>query len=526
MLVPLNQTRRWLCRGVIVALVAFYLATRLVNLTLLPIFIDEATQIRWAGDLLVPSRLREPIFYGKFLQPALTISLLSLLSEPLLALRSVSVIAGLATLGGTYLLARRLYSPLVGLVASLLYIVSLFNLFYDRMGLADGLQATWSIWVLLFSLEAVQSRCREHPLALGVALGAGILTKASGLFLFLTPPLVALFYGHKSSWRALLRQGAMAYAVAFAMLAPLVLVSLIPSPTTGRSLLWASAELEKNALGAASDHFALVAWNLELAASWLIDYWGWPLILAAGAAFVIGLKYRDQRALLLGLLALFPTAVYVLIAGGWWPRYLVFTTIPVLILAAHFIVGAARKIVVGLASQQQWSAWLAMLGRGVLVTVGLLAVAMPWLNTGYWLLRDPIQAPLPMTDRILFVEGWPAGYGIREATTFLQDEARRRGEPVTAVRHCCRISSLLDGLAIYLHRRPDVRLVTLNLYLSDEIARLKDLAARQTFYYVSNEPQEPHLAVSPAKFGIESKLVWVYHKPGQRSRIEIYVVNP
>jgi len=226
--------------------------------------------------------------------------------------------------------------------------------------------------------------------------------------------------------------------------------------------------------------------------------------------------------MLLGSLALLGVGVYVVIAKGWAPRYLVFTTVPVLVLAASFIVEIAQKVATWLVAKRDV---LLEPSRCGLTLSFLLMVSASWLVTDYVLLSDPIQAELPREDRILFVEGWTAGYGIREAVTFLRDEARQRGEPVTAIKHCCYIASL-DGLAVYLTGQRDVQLVTLNLYLPDDIARLQQFAVRQTFYYVSNEPQEPSQAVSPAKFGIESKLVWVYHKPGQRSRIEIYVVNP
>jgi len=149
-----NEWKWYIFGGVTIFLAAIFL--RVYNLTLLPVFVDEAIYIRWAQVMRAESTLRFlPLSDGK--QPLfmwLVIPFLKVFSDPLLAGRLVSVTAGAATLVGIFLLAYVLFkSKKVAIMAALIYAVSPFSFFFDRMALADSLLSTFGVWTLLFALS-------------------------------------------------------------------------------------------------------------------------------------------------------------------------------------------------------------------------------------------------------------------------------------------------------------------------------------------------------------------------------------
>src|SRR3989344_7067282 len=92
-------------------LIIAYLASRLTNLTILPIFTDEAIYSYWAQIALHDPVNRfvsledgkQPLFiwFGAILQ--------NFISDPLIAMRLVSVISGMFSLIGIYLLTKNLF---------------------------------------------------------------------------------------------------------------------------------------------------------------------------------------------------------------------------------------------------------------------------------------------------------------------------------------------------------------------------------------------------------------------------------
>src|SRR5574341_1123005 len=119
-------------------LLGLYLLTRLTNLTQLPVFTDEAIYIRWSqiGSQDANWRFisltdgKQPLFTW------LAMITVRIFSDPLLAGRVVSVIAGFFTMIGVWVLAKEVFQkPRIAYLASALYVLSPFALVYDRMAL-------------------------------------------------------------------------------------------------------------------------------------------------------------------------------------------------------------------------------------------------------------------------------------------------------------------------------------------------------------------------------------------------------
>lgn len=163
-------------------LIILYFLIRLPNLTLLPIFTDETNYLDWGWRAIhAPGHLWYSLYDAK---PPLVMWLFglfqSLISDPLLAGRLVSVLFGLATLLGLYFVAKKYFSVSVALLTSVFYLLSpLFHL-YDRQALMESALTAVFVWLIYFF---------DHPLISGLLLGLGLLIKPTAL-LFFAPFLV------------------------------------------------------------------------------------------------------------------------------------------------------------------------------------------------------------------------------------------------------------------------------------------------------------------------------------------------
>ena len=177
-------------------LVLLYLVTRLYGLTALPISSHEATWIHWAQIivqypnewLIASSNGQQPLFTW------LTAITLNIFSDPLAAGRWVSVLAGLFSLTGLYLIGRDLFNQIIGFLVGLIYIWVPYVYFFDRLAHPHGLLLAFGIWTLRWAMHIVQET-RPSLKAfkiLGMLMGAALLTHARALFLF--PILILIFY--------------------------------------------------------------------------------------------------------------------------------------------------------------------------------------------------------------------------------------------------------------------------------------------------------------------------------------------
>ena len=175
---------------------------------------------------------------------------------------------------------------------------------------------------------------------------------------------------------------------------------------------------EKAAL-AEEGRLALVARNASLAAEWLWAYWTPGLVIAGLLATALALFRRRRLELLLVFAWTFPLAVFIIGAAVWYPRYVVFITVPFLSLAAGLLAELHARA----------------RGRAARLTT-LVVTAFVFVPAIVWdarYLREPSSARLPALDRWQYVEGWPSGYGWRESFQLLAREKDGTARPLRVV---------------------------------------------------------------------------------------------
>ena len=164
----------WFVLGAAVVLV-LYAMTRLVHLTALPIFTDEAIYIRWSQIGMRDANWRFiSLTDGK--QPMFTWIMMLLLkvfegNDPLFVGRLTSVVAGMATLVGLWLVSHELFrDKRIAWLTSVMYIIVPFSAWYDRIALYDSLVSTFSVWSLYASVLLVRYLRFDTALMLGMVL--------------------------------------------------------------------------------------------------------------------------------------------------------------------------------------------------------------------------------------------------------------------------------------------------------------------------------------------------------------------
>jgi hypothetical protein len=488
---------------------------RLFDLSMLPIYYDEALHIERAERVLIEHTLLMGTEGGKHFQIWLLALILPFTKDPLLATRSLSAIAGLSAGAGCYLLARRLYErDDIALVATFLYATAPFSLFFDRMGMADGLLTTMAIWSLWLSLVAVRQRRWWQILALGLCLGLTAATKLNGI-LFLAFPLLAMWY-----WRAEhpIRQFLPKLLLAWLLALPWLLPSLLDFTPQYQSTL------ERSWINSAEKgiaHLTRLSHNLSAIATALWTYLTPSFLLLALIEVGRNLQRRHKSTWLLILAALITLAFFFLTSGvdKFYSRYILPAFPFLLILAACGLVALVDW------ASEQVSQPTARLRSGLLVGLALL-VSLPAMRFDYLLLTDPSRVRWLPRDRALFVDGPLAGYGVIDATTYLRQQADELGTIIVVKRTD---NQKRTGAWSYYLKQSNIILDPINLKYADSEELIQALHNAPAPVFVAlDRPSEDLYAADfiSGPYAPYSTLVATFPRPGGASRIEVYRLTP
>ena len=169
-------------------LLFLYVLTRIINLTILPIFTDESLYLRWGWLEVQSNNWFIPLYDGK--QPILTWAFgyaQVYFADPLYGARSISIVTGLLTLLGIFKIGTSFFSKKFALIAGLFYIVISVFVFYDRMALMESSISMIGIWSCYLFLSLVRNPKVLTAILLGEVFGIGLFDKSdTGIFLATT----------------------------------------------------------------------------------------------------------------------------------------------------------------------------------------------------------------------------------------------------------------------------------------------------------------------------------------------------
>lgn len=391
-------------------ILAFFV-TRLITLTDIPIFTDEAIYLRWAQIANADANWRfisltdgkQPLFIW------LIMGFMRFISDPLVAGRLVSVSAGFLTMIGLFLLGKELFkNKWVGITSAGIYAIFPFAMVYDRLALYDSLVGTFSIWGLYVTVLLVRYVRLDLAFILGFVTSGAVLNKSNGFFtIYLFPFALILFdFFRKDKYRKLFK------------LFGLFLVVIVMTNIT-YSILRLSAFFylisEKNAFFVYPFRewiihpFQYIISNFNGLWDWFVLYMKLPFILAVVIAFVIDKKYFKEKTLLFLWFAL-PFIMLDFFGKTLYPRYILFMTLSLLPLIAYTIVQGFYLI-----------------KNKMLFLILCIALCSLSLWTSYQVLFNFPNASIPKSDIWQLYSDWPSGAGVKESIEFFKKQEQKNG---------------------------------------------------------------------------------------------------
>jgi len=499
-------------------LVIVFFLLRLPNLTILPVFADEAIYIRWAQVMRAEPTLRFlPLSDGK--QPLfmwLMMGFLKVVKDPLFAGRALSVFSGFGSLVGLYLLSFSLFKNRRQAILSVLFytIIPIF-VFFDRMALADSMLLMFSIWIFYFGLLFVKYARLDLAMIAGILLGLSLLTKSPAIFFVLLLPFSLIFHPFKTKSSFKRKEKAIhilkgislwgvIYGFGFVIFNILRLgPNFHMMGLRNKDYVFSFSEIFSHPLDPLKPHiFDLI--------SWLPNLLTWPIIILSILGFLLMLldKNHIKKALWLFSLFFVPLFAESLMAKVFTPRYILFTLWPLLIFASFstsFILEKIRK--------RKMKRIFAFVLIGFLVFISL--------RYDFLLILDPQKAPLPRRMRSGYLEEWSAGQGIKETADYLKSQAENKNVLVGTEGY---FGTTPDGLQIYLNKAAHTTVIGVGYPVVAVSEKLTNSLADNDVYLLVNQSR---LQIIPADYGLE--LIKAYPKAmtpaGEQDKLLFFKLN-
>ena len=450
----------WIVMAAFLAVVVFAAVIRIYNITLLPVFADEAIYIRWSQIMSMEPTLRFlPLSDGK--QPLymwILMFYVHRLSDPLFSGRILSVVAGLGTIAGIFGVSYVLFkNKLVSILSSLIWAVSPFSFFFDRMALVDSLLASMTVWTLFFGILTAKTKRLDMAMITGFFLGGALLTKSPALFTaILLPSVIIMSKFPKKPKQILMHLLNMmilfvpAYIIGYGMYNILRLgpnFNMVGSRNADYILpishLWINPR------------DPLIFHIEEIYKDWFVRMGPWPIygLIISGIAFNWKNLWREK--LLLAAWFLFPILVQSEYAKVFTVRYILFTLPPIFILAASSFLTKKKIIMV----------------FNYIVLAVFVGVS---LYTNFITATDPEKSNLPSSERSGYLEEWTAGTGIREVSELIKAEHTKNPEQNILIGTEGYFGTLPDGLHMYVQNVPNVNVIGVGIIIEEIPQSLED----------------------------------------------------
>ncbi len=384
-------------------LIIVYSLIRIINLTLLPIFNDEAIYLDWGWrETHIPGMLYYSMYDSKppFLMWFFGI-FETIFTDPLFAGRLVSVFVGIFTLSGIYLIAKTYFNKNIALLSSLLYIFIPIFSFFDRQALMESAIAAINVWAYYFAVKVWTTNKQHYAYFLGLILGIGFCIKYSATLFIVTYVILSgifLWKGRKKDQT--IKQTGIVLGTLFASTFLLIINPdfLNSLPRNAQYSLTLPELLQ----------FPIMIWLKNIKSNVIITFFYLtPFILISSlAGFALIFKEKKKTHLLLIVWILLCLILQTLIARGTSQRYLV-SYLPLLVIPAAYIFHVFIE---------------KNKTRGLFILIGSLVI--PFILT-FLILFSPSQYILFMSktnsySQTEYLRDTTSGYGVKEMKDYIE----------------------------------------------------------------------------------------------------------
>lgn len=473
------------------------LTLRLIHLTILPVFCDEAIYIRWAQIMSSEPTLRFlPLSDGK--QPLymwILMFYVKRLSDPLFAGRLLSAVSGIGSMIGLFFLTYYIFkSKISALFASILWALSPLSLFFDRMALVDSMLTCFGIWILLLSLIMAKNLRLDVAMVAGFVLGLASLTKSPALFFAALIPVAIILLKKPKDIFKYVGLLVVVYVIAFGMyniqrLGPNF--ELLTSRT--RDYVYPLSRIFVYPTDP-------IRYNLPTTFSWLSAMGPLGLILLVTIGIIINFKKHTKYILILGAWLLMPLIFEAEFTKSFTLRYILFLAPPLYVFAA----GAFGRL------------------SGKCKYLTILALLIFVVQAGifdYYLLTNPEKANFPRRERSGYFQEWTSGIGIKEAADYIRNIRKENPGKKIVVGTEGYFGTLPDGFTMYIQDLPNIIVVGTGLGITKIPQPLVEskLFGNLTYFIVNKS----RLLADPAK--LDLKLIESFKKEPRLPGTDEYV---
>lgn len=405
-----------------IIITVLYFCLRLFSLSSLPIFTDEAIYMRWAQIALQDASWRfisltdgkQPLYVWA------SMVFMKFISDPLLAGRLVSIACGFLTMLGLWFLSIGLFkNRKVAFLTAILYIFYPFAQVVDRMALYDSMVGAFYVWSLYFSVLLVRKVRLDIAYTLAFLIGGGILTKTTNFFsIYLLPFTLLLFDWDKPKVVSrLVRFGL--FIIFVVVIAEVFYGILRLSPLFGMieaknaTFVFPFSEWIR-------DPFLHIVSNIKGLSNWQISYFGFGYTALIITSIFFFHKFTKEKILLF-LYFIVPFMALGIFGKTIFPRFTFFMSLPLLCLA-----GLSLFSVIAILNDK----FFGKLTQRIHRLVAKIVIVFIFVGySGFVSLQfayDPINAQIPWADSGQYVNGWTAGWGVKESIRFLEKEAQNK----------------------------------------------------------------------------------------------------
>lgn len=390
-----------------------FLLTRVWSLTALPMFNDEASYLRWGWEILHGIK---PWWYSIVVngKPPLTMIVYGIAQwfpvDQLLAGRLMAVCFSALTA----LISLKTYAMLFPKQSFLLYgLLLIFNpflLFFDRLALSEAIVTAIGSLLLYAGLRYVQTKQLRWIICIGACLGIGWWVKTTVFGFIPVLCLMGVWLGVKKriGWDRLMLVVILILLAVVLIIFPSGFHPTLASFDTGEAKwMFSLSELLRFPVSVWGNNMAnIVTWFLVFPTPVYVCCW------LIGA--ILCLKQAGNRSslLLYSLWVAVPILLFLVLGKNLTGRYVVIIMPQLSALAAYGVYGIWKK----------WKRLGIALGSIVVIVVVGVGTVLTTLPQTYFQLISAF--PRAYWDMAQYMTGWPSGYGVREAITFVEKQAR------------------------------------------------------------------------------------------------------
>lgn len=470
-------------------IITLYFITRLINLDSFPIFSDEGIYVHWAKVAWHDAAWRfVSLTDGK--QPFQTWGTIPFLKmfpdNSLLAGRLFSVTTGFGALAGVFTMLSYLFSKRTAYIGALLYIFTPIFLFYDRMALVDSGVNAFFIWILVFSILLARMRRLDVAIIFGLIGGFALLAKSSVRIFIGLSALAPIFFFERNIKRF------SGKAINFYILYVIACVLSLLIYNVQRLSPFFHYVAEKNKTFVVTfdeflaNPFAHFFNNMKLVPLYVA--WEMGFVLFFIGLIGLALLYKKDKKLgaYFFLWLILPYIIIMFVSKVLFPRYVIFFGSLLLITASYFFSNIKSKTI-------------------VMATTILYVLSVGYFN--YTIVSDFKNIPFPPIDRGQYIEGWTAGWGMKEIVEYMRKKSKDKPVIVLAEGNFGLSGDVLDT-----HLKRDDRIFIKGYWPLEEkelLENQKELDKNYVFVVFAHKNEYPeHWPL---------KLIKKHEKPGNQS---------